>query len=1094
MFESKSNAGISSLHQGVEHEIKKNYVVAEQCYRVAADFGLAEAQFALGRLYDEGPKGIEQNTLEALKWYKRAAEQKHVEALFTLGYMYQFGQGVPKDEKKALAYYLEAAQLGHVEAQFHLGRLYQLSKSALQNNAEGIRWYALAAAQGHASARINLETMANTGIKGAAAALELLNRQALISQQPLKLSHLAQGLRYMTDPEQPDYRKAYEHLKIAVKKEGNKWAYIYFGLLHEYKKGPLKPSIEVALFFYAKADKNCVLVHLVEGTCYLRGMKQSPSVLNAKMAAESFNRAIDLFNEKGDEHLEIANFFEHNTEEKAQESADLILMMVYQMGLLGREKNMDKAVHFQQKIIEAGNVEIFYNLGELYAKEAWPCKDVREAARWYLFAANKKHAKASFALGLLYRDGLLDGEKNYQEALKWFLLAADEGNYALAHETVAAMYAKGLGGLKPNEAEADRRYALGKIQAKPAASTVQKISAEPPPTPTALTRILGFLSSKKTVIPTEGVQAVRVLHDWEAQLDHQLSITQGDTLYLLRELGDWLHCERRNHEDGMIPRNFVEFLPIVESPLDFSKDLPAIAVPILDKDIQYMRKLGEGGFGEVHKAHWNKMDVAVKRLLPCLDYDSEDNINVSAFKRELQIMLRLRHPNIVALCAYTTDTKTPYLVMEYMSGGSLWDKLGAREKKENFLPWLVRYSLAINIANGLQYLHKRKVLHRDLKSENVLLCYYAGNLFARLGDFGLSHMSVEKGSIQTLFSLESLGTPQWMAPELFVTLNGRVPLCYNIATDRYAFSVILWELMTHKKPYDGLGRNEIFTFVLDGKREDIPPDLQHEDFRTLIKCGWAQDPKERPPLPKFIELLKKGLQAEKIKDEKGKGKEDGMQAAIAGSSEIVKEEERIGPREIGGFELEDVKDDGNCFYRAVASQLRITGRRGFLSGIPKETALHDSLRLLVQGRDFNDKEWAGSEEIFKIVRQTRSIVAIIDTRHPHLGFHCYFSNVQGNDEDTHQFLEASIDLPIIRLAFTGDHYLSVMAHPALEVGAIRRAFRTGNISSSEGMLSSSASSTSLRASSSSDFFRIEPTFRNSGESSTKPALAQQNKI
>ena len=190
MFESKSNAAISAFHQGVEYEKKRNYVAAEQCYRVAADLDLAEAQFALARLYDEGVKGIEQNTLEAIKWYKRASEQKHVEALFTLGYIYQFGQEVPKDEKKALAYYLESAQLGHVEAQFNLGRLYQLSKSALQNNAEAIRWYALAVAQGHAGARINLETMANTGIKGAAAALKLLNRQTLISQQPLKLSFM----------------------------------------------------------------------------------------------------------------------------------------------------------------------------------------------------------------------------------------------------------------------------------------------------------------------------------------------------------------------------------------------------------------------------------------------------------------------------------------------------------------------------------------------------------------------------------------------------------------------------------------------------------------------------------------------------------------------------------------------------------------------------------------------------------------------------------------------------------------------------------------------------------------------------------------
>lgn len=153
---------------------------------------------------------------------------------------------------------------------------------------------------------------------------------------------------------------------------------------------------------------------------------------------------------------------------------------------------------------------------------------------------------------------------------------------------------------------------------------------------------------------------------------------------------------------------------------------------------------------------------------------------------------------------------------------------------------------------------------------------------------------------------------------------------------------------------------------------------------------------------------------------------------------VIAEQEIVGPRWIVGWQLEDVKDEGNCYYLAIADQLQLIAHP-FTATIPEGTATNDSLRLLVQGASFTDTAWAGDDEIFLTAKKLNIIIAVVDTRYPEYGYRCYYLeddqkiiNVEGDLEMPHR--------PILRIAATGVHFLSVISNPGLAQGALRDSF------------------------------------------------------
>ena len=141
----------------------KDYTKAAGCYWKAAGDDYADAENALGWMYENG-LGVRQDYAEAVKWYRKAADQGSAEAENSLGHMYQHGYGVPQDPEKAVEWYYRAARQNHAAAQNNLGSMYLNGLGVMQDFSEARRWYLLAAKQNHAAAQYNLGCLYERGL------------------------------------------------------------------------------------------------------------------------------------------------------------------------------------------------------------------------------------------------------------------------------------------------------------------------------------------------------------------------------------------------------------------------------------------------------------------------------------------------------------------------------------------------------------------------------------------------------------------------------------------------------------------------------------------------------------------------------------------------------------------------------------------------------------------------------------------------------------------------------------------------------------------------------------------------------------------
>jgi serine/threonine-protein kinase len=202
---------------------------------------------------------------------------------------------------------------------------------------------------------------------------------------------------------------------------------------------------------------------------------------------------------------------------------------------------------------------------------------------------------------------------------------------------------------------------------------------------------------------------------------------------------------------------------------------------------QIVAEVGRGGMAAVYRAHQLSMnrDVAIKVLPPEL---LSQSASIERFKQEASIVARLEHRAIVPVHDYGEYEGIPYLVMRCMDGGSLDERLA-----EGPIPPAEALAIVEQIAPALDYAHREGVLHRDLKPSNILL---DANGDAYITDFGIARL-LGDAPAKPLTTSGVVGTPSYMSPEQAQghDLDGR--------SDLYALGVVLFEMLTGSRPFDG---------------------------------------------------------------------------------------------------------------------------------------------------------------------------------------------------------------------------------------------------------------------------------------------------
>ncbi|KAL8263421.1 hypothetical protein R6Q59_024770 [Mikania micrantha] len=392
---------------------------------------------------------------------------------------------------------------------------------------------------------------------------------------------------------------------------------------------------------------------------------------------------------------------------------------------------------------------------------------------------------------------------------------------------------------------------------------------------------------------------------FEVLFGTKASVQQGDNLYFAKMAR---HCYDEKRLDDMIDRDlrkqmdpqslklFVEtayfclkeqrsqrpdmeqIVKILDNALEihrsFEGHMDHLKLPLKEiiqatENFSERYLVGSGGYGKVYKAELKYFDgsrsVAIKQIVK-----KGDTYAQHGFIAEIEMLSKCKHTNIISLVGFCDEDDEMIIIYEYASNGSLDGYLKKVDKMTN-LTWAQRIKICIDIANGLHYLGENQIVHRDIKSENILL---DDKWVAKIADFGLSKSHQQQ--VSTLVTNNVAGTPFYLDP--VYKKEGKLKL----NSDIYSFGVVLFEILCGRLAYDvsfnGMGlaaaarlayQNGTFNKLIDPKIKEADENIfisnegvnqvSLEKFSDIAYKCIAESQNDRPTIEDVIKELKEAL-------------------------------------------------------------------------------------------------------------------------------------------------------------------------------------------------------------------------------------------
>ncbi|XP_029792682.1 serine/threonine-protein kinase Nek5 [Suricata suricatta] len=269
-----------------------------------------------------------------------------------------------------------------------------------------------------------------------------------------------------------------------------------------------------------------------------------------------------------------------------------------------------------------------------------------------------------------------------------------------------------------------------------------------------------------------------------------------------------------------------------------------------------IKAIGEGAFGKAFlaKGKSDSKHCVIKEI----DFAKMSTREKEASEKEVILLAKMKHPNIVTFFSSFQENNRLFIVMEYCDGGDLMKRIhrqqGVLFSEDQILSWFVQISL------GLKYIHDRKILHRDIKAQNIFLS--KNGMVAKLGDFGIAR--VLNNSME--LARTCIGTPYYLSPEICQNKP------YNNKTDIWSLGCVLYELCTLKHPFEGNNLHQLALKICQAHFAPISPRFSR-DLQALIAQLFEVSPRDRPSINSILKrpflenLLAKYVTPEVIQEE-----------------------------------------------------------------------------------------------------------------------------------------------------------------------------------------------------------------------------------